>query len=44
MSARDCLRYANAAGARKVLTRGPMEGVSTMAELDAFVAAHEGQP
>ena len=41
MSVPECLRYANAAGARKVLTRGPMEGVSTFAELDDFLARHE---
>lgn len=43
MSIKDCLRYANAAGARKVLTRGPMEGVSTFADLDAFLAGHGQQ-
>lgn len=41
MSVTECLRYANAAGARKVLTRGPMEGVSTFPELDDFLARHE---
>ena len=39
----DALRRANAAGARAVRRRGPMEGLSTAAELDAFLegAAHE---
>ncbi len=31
------MRYANAAGARNVTKRGPMEGTSTFAELDAFI-------
>lgn len=35
------LRYAAAAGALAVRRRGPMEGVSTRAELDALMAAHE---
>jgi hypothetical protein len=30
--------YANAAGARTVTVKGPMEGASTFAELDAFIA------
>lgn len=34
----EALRYANAAGARTVTVRGPMEGTSTFAELDAFIA------
>ena len=38
-SVEDCLRYANAAGARTVTVKGPMEGTSTFAELDAFIAA-----
>lgn len=33
------LRYANAAGACAVMKAGPMEGASTRAELDAFIAA-----
>lgn len=33
------LTYANAAGARNVTRFGPMEGVSTRAELDAFIAS-----
>jgi sugar/nucleoside kinase (ribokinase family) len=32
------LAYANAAGARAVSVRGPMEGASTFADLDAFIA------
>ncbi len=34
----EALRYANAAGARTVTIKGPMEGTSTFAELDAFIA------
>jgi sugar/nucleoside kinase (ribokinase family) len=34
----DALRYANACGARKVTFRGPMEGVATFADLDAWLA------
>ncbi len=34
----DALRLANAAGARNVTLRGPMEGTSTLAELAAFLA------
>jgi sugar/nucleoside kinase (ribokinase family) len=34
----EALTDANAAGARTVTLRGPMEGASTRAELDAFVA------
>lgn len=33
------LLYANAAGARTVTRQGPMEGVSSLAELDGFIAA-----
>jgi tagatose kinase len=35
----EALRYAAAAGARAVERQGPMEGASTRAELDAFIAA-----
>jgi sugar/nucleoside kinase (ribokinase family) len=38
-SPQQALRYANAAGARNVTKLGPMEGTSSMAELDAFIAA-----
>ena len=38
----DSLRYANASGARAVGVRGPMEGTSGFAELDAFIAAASG--
>jgi sugar/nucleoside kinase (ribokinase family) len=38
MAADRALAYANAAGARTVTVRGPMEGASTFAELDAFIA------
>jgi hypothetical protein len=38
----EALRYAAAAGARAVTRRGPMEGASTRAELDAFLAEAEG--
>lgn len=36
----QALRYANAAGARNVTRQGPMEGTSSLAELDAFIAAN----
>jgi sugar/nucleoside kinase (ribokinase family) len=36
----DNLRRANAAGALAVIRKGPMEGTSTPAEIDAFLAAH----
>lgn len=36
----EALRQANAAGALAVLRRGPMEGTSTQAEIDAFLATH----
>jgi tagatose kinase len=35
----DALRLANASGALAVLRRGPMEGTSTAAEIDAFLAS-----
>ncbi|WP_371813047.1 sugar kinase [Kaistia sp. 32K] len=35
----SALLYANAAGARTVTKQGPMEGVSSKAELDQFIAA-----
>jgi len=35
----EALRYANAAGACAVMKAGPMEGASTRAELDAFIAS-----
>ena len=38
MSIGECLRYANASGAHKVLFKGPMEGVANFAELDAWLA------
>ncbi|TIO05763.1 sugar kinase [Mesorhizobium sp.] len=34
----DALRYANAAGARTVTVKGPMEGTSSFADLDSFIA------
>jgi tagatose kinase len=34
----ESLRYANASGARMVTVKGPMEGVSSFAELDAWLA------
>ncbi|WP_156373706.1 MULTISPECIES: sugar kinase [unclassified Rhizobium] len=37
-SPEEALRYANAAGARNVTKQGPMEGTSSFAELDEFVA------
>ena len=39
MPPHQALTYANAAGARNVTVRGPMEGAGTRAELDAFIAA-----
>lgn len=39
MSPDQALTYANAAGARNVTVRGPMEGAGTRAELDAFIAS-----
>lgn len=38
MRMEQALIYANAAGARNVTVRGPMEGAGTRAELDAFIA------
>ncbi|ACP21582.1 putative sugar kinase, PfkB family protein (plasmid) [Sinorhizobium fredii NGR234] len=38
MTPGDALRYAAASGARAVERQGPMEGVSTLAELDTFIA------
>jgi sugar/nucleoside kinase (ribokinase family) len=37
-SLEDSLLYANAAGGRQVTWRGPMEGTSSFAELDALLA------
>ncbi|OIQ45673.1 MAG: sugar kinase [Roseobacter sp. MedPE-SW] len=37
----QALIYANAAGARNVTRRGPMEGAGTQGELDAFMAGTE---
>ncbi len=39
LSVEDALTYANAAGARNVTVRGPMEGAGTRDELDRFIAA-----
>ena len=38
MTPHQALVYGNAAGARNVTFRGPMEGAGTRAELDAFIA------
>ena len=38
MAVSESLRYANASGAHKVLFRGPMEGVASFVELDAWLA------
>jgi sugar/nucleoside kinase (ribokinase family) len=38
MSIERSLTYANAAGARAVTIKGPMEGTSSFADLDAFIA------
>ena len=40
----EALRYAAAAGARAVTRRGPMEGASTLPELEAFLAAGSTSP
>jgi sugar/nucleoside kinase (ribokinase family) len=42
MPIEKALAYANAAGARAVTVRGPMEGASTFADLDSFIARAEG--
>lgn len=44
MPAEKALDYANAAGARNVTRRGPMEGAGTRAELDRFIAATPRRP
>lgn len=45
MAPARALAYAAASGARAVEKQGPMEGVSTFAELDAFIAAQgEARP
>ncbi|PSJ56437.1 tagatose kinase [Pseudaminobacter soli (ex Li et al. 2025)] len=36
------LRIANASGARAVLAKGPMEGTSTMSEIQAFISSNAG--
>ena len=38
----ESLRYANASGARAVTMRGPMEGASSFADLDALIARGTG--
>ncbi|MCB1468756.1 MAG: sugar kinase [Rhizobiaceae bacterium] len=38
MAPADALRYAAASGARAVEKQGPMEGASSLADLDAFIA------
>jgi tagatose kinase len=38
MDAPHALRYASASGARAVTVKGPMEGTSTLAQLDQFIA------
>lgn len=38
----ESLRFANASGARAVMHKGPMEGVSTQADLDHLLERHEG--
>jgi sugar/nucleoside kinase (ribokinase family) len=43
MPVEDCLRYANASGARAVTVKGPMEGVSTWAELNALLNRSGGK-
>jgi hypothetical protein len=41
MSIERSLAYANAAGARAVTVKGPMEGGSSFADIDAFIAKQE---
>lgn len=41
MAPGEALEYANAAGARNVTFRGPMEGAGTRAELDRFMAENK---
>lgn len=41
MGPAEALGYGNAAGARNVTVRGPMEGAGTRAELDRFIATTE---
>ncbi|KMW56146.1 Fructokinase [Candidatus Rhodobacter oscarellae] len=41
LSVEQALTYGNAAGARNVTRRGPMEGAGSRAELDAFIANTE---
>lgn len=41
LSIADSLRYANAAGARTVTARGPMEGASTFEQLDDFITKNK---
>jgi sugar/nucleoside kinase (ribokinase family) len=38
MPVEECLRYANANGARTVTLKGPMEGAATFVEPDAWLA------
>lgn len=40
MGAERALRYASASGARAVQAKGPMEGTSTLAQLDQFISEH----
>ena len=44
MPIKQSLVYANAAGARAVTFKGPMEGASTFAEIDAFIAKKSLHP
>jgi tagatose kinase len=44
MPAARCLAYAAASGALAVTRQGPMEGVASQADLDAFLAAHPRKP
>jgi tagatose kinase len=41
MDAERALRYASASGARAVQAKGPMEGTSTLAQLDRFITEHQ---
>jgi sugar/nucleoside kinase (ribokinase family) len=40
-SVEEAVNYANAAGARSVTKKGPMEGTATLEEIDAFIQAQQ---
>jgi tagatose kinase len=43
MMVEECLRYANASGAHKVLFKGPMEGAASFDELEAWLGARQSR-